>query len=297
MKLSSVQKELLYTLINLYEQSNRPVKGEDIAQRLKKNSGTIRNQMQILKQLGLVDGIPGPKGGYIPTVECYKILDLMKREKEEIKTPVFINNKEKNLKIVKIIFTNINQPKKSYIEVHVIGDIKKVKNGDNIRIGPIMDARLILEGIIIGKDDIRNILLIKPTRIVNIPKEYVKNICSKRVITIKKGMCIRDVAKLFSENKISGAPVVDDNGNVIGIVTDQNLIYAIANNLENEPIEKVMDKNIIKVCENDDIYNIIRLFSILDTDRFVVVNENDKIMGIITRTDIVKNFYKLIEGS
>lgn len=297
MKLSSVQKEILYTLINLYEQKNQPVKGEDIANCLKKNSGTIRNQMQILKQLGLVDGIPGPKGGYIPTVECYKILDLMKREKEEIKTPVLVNNREKNLKVVKIKFTNISHPRKSYIEVHVIGDIKKIKNGDNIKIGPIMDARLILEGNVIGKDDISNILLIKPTRIINIPKEYVKNICSKNVIMINKNMTVREVAKLFLEHKISGAPVIDDDNNIIGIITDQNLIYAIANNLENEPIEKIMDRNIIKVCESDDIYNIIRLFSILDTDRFIVVNDKDKIIGIITRTDIVKNLYKLVEGS
>ncbi len=297
MKLSSVQKEILYTLINLYEQRNKPIKGEDIAQSLKKNSGTIRNQMQVLKQLGLVDGIPGPKGGYIPTIECYKILGLLRKEKEEIKTPVYINNREKNLKIIKIKFMNVSQPKKSYIEVHVIGDIRKIKNGDNIKIGPITDARLILEGTVIGKDDINNIILIKPTRIVNIPKDFVKNICSKKVITIKRNMIVRDVARLFMENRISGAPVIDESLRIVGIVTDQNLIYAIANDLENAPIEKVMDKNVIKVCENDDVYNVIRLFSILDTDRFVVVSERDKIIGIVTRTDIVKNLYKLIEGS
>ncbi|HIH64828.1 MAG TPA: HTH domain-containing protein, partial [Methanothermobacter thermautotrophicus] len=60
--LTSVQKEILQTLINLYRNSNgKSIKGEEIAAIMNRNPGTIRNQMQSLRSLGLVKGVPGPR--------------------------------------------------------------------------------------------------------------------------------------------------------------------------------------------------------------------------------------------
>src|SRR5665647_2343167 len=38
--------------------------------------GTVRNQMQALKTIGLVDGVPGPKGGYIPTALALSLIHI-----------------------------------------------------------------------------------------------------------------------------------------------------------------------------------------------------------------------------
>jgi transcriptional regulator len=76
MDLSPIQKDILITLITLYHQSSHSIKGEEIADVLKRNPGTVRNQMQALKALGLVDGVPGPKGGYTPTALAYRELNL-----------------------------------------------------------------------------------------------------------------------------------------------------------------------------------------------------------------------------
>ena len=76
MDLSPIQKDILITLIALYHQHSSPIKGEGIADMLKRNPGTVRNQMQALKALGLVDGVPGPKGGYTPTSLAYKELNI-----------------------------------------------------------------------------------------------------------------------------------------------------------------------------------------------------------------------------
>ncbi len=70
MKLTAVQREVLLALVDLYYKSQGDaVKGEGIANVINKNPGTIRNQMQSLRSLGLVEGVPGPNGGYRPTVE------------------------------------------------------------------------------------------------------------------------------------------------------------------------------------------------------------------------------------
>ena len=75
--LTSVQKEILQSLINLYRQSDgKSIKGEEIAEIMNRNPGTIRNQMQSLRSLGLVKGVPGPRGGYKPTIEAYHNLNI-----------------------------------------------------------------------------------------------------------------------------------------------------------------------------------------------------------------------------
>jgi len=61
MELSPIQKDILITLITLYHQSSHSIKGEEIAEVLRRNPGTVRNQMQALKALGLVDGVPDQK--------------------------------------------------------------------------------------------------------------------------------------------------------------------------------------------------------------------------------------------
>ena len=103
--LTSVQKEILQTLINLYQSSNgKSIKGEDIAEVMNRNPGTIRNQMQSLRSLGLVKGVPGPRGGYKPTIEAYHSLNISVSEKDFI-VPIYKNGKKmEDVSVAKIEF-------------------------------------------------------------------------------------------------------------------------------------------------------------------------------------------------
>jgi CBS domain-containing protein len=51
-----------------------------------------------------------------------------------------------------------------------------------------------------------------------------KDIMTENVVTVTRDMGVPDVAKLLLERNISGVPVVDDNGAVVGIVTEGDLI-------------------------------------------------------------------------
>ncbi len=52
----------------------------------------------------------------------------------------------------------------------------------------------------------------------------VGEIMTKEVITVKKATTIRELAALITKHRIGSAPVVDDQGNLIGIVTESDLI-------------------------------------------------------------------------
>ena len=51
-----------------------------------------------------------------------------------------------------------------------------------------------------------------------------QDIMTREVITVKKDMSVQDFARLLAEKKISGAPVVDEQGKLIGIATENDLI-------------------------------------------------------------------------
>src|SRR6056297_2166857 len=88
-ELTPSQKTILTALINLHRESEDAVKGEDIAEEVDRNPGTIRNQMQSLKALQLVEGVPGPKGGYKPTATAYEALDVDQLE-QPAEVPLYL---------------------------------------------------------------------------------------------------------------------------------------------------------------------------------------------------------------
>ena len=50
------------------------------------------------------------------------------------------------------------------------------------------------------------------------------DVMTREVITVKRETTIRDLAELFARHRISSAPVVDDSGAMIGIVTETDLV-------------------------------------------------------------------------
>ena len=71
--LTPVQRNVLSDLINLHGQERQAVKGEEIAELMDRPPGTIRNQMQSLKALNLVEAVTGPKGGYKAMAKAYDV--------------------------------------------------------------------------------------------------------------------------------------------------------------------------------------------------------------------------------
>ena len=125
--LTSVQKEILQTLINLYQNSDsKSIKGESIAEVMNRNPGTIRNQMQSLRSLGLVKGVPGPRGGYKPTIEAYHTLNISFTD-NSANVPIFKNEKKlEDASVAKIEFTSITHPGECEAAIKVLGNIKSL---------------------------------------------------------------------------------------------------------------------------------------------------------------------------
>ncbi|MBE6503798.1 MAG: CBS domain-containing protein [Methanobrevibacter sp.] len=293
--LTSVQKEILQTLINLYQSSNgKSIKGEDIAEVMARNPGTIRNQMQSLRSLGLVKGVPGPRGGYKPTIEAYHSLNISVSDNDS-HVPIYKNGiKMEDISVAKIEFTSVPQPGECEAAIKVLGSIKDLNLGDTIRIGPTPVNNLGVIGKIVGRDDMDNMLLVDTTTIRSIPKQTVGDIASRNVISFDKKCNIKEAAvKLFS-NKIDGGPVVE-NGKVIGVFTQTDLVHAIANDDEDKTVGQLMSSEVVIVNEDLKIANAIDVMLKNSISRLIIADNNQTLIGIVTRTDLIDSITSLDE--
>lgn len=285
--LTSVQKEILQTLINLYQSSNgKSIKGEDIAEVMARNPGTIRNQMQSLRSLGLVKGVPGPRGGYKPTIEAYHSLNISVSD-EDSKVPIYKNGERiEDISVAKIEFTSVPQPSECEAAIKVLGSIKDLNLGDTISIGPTPVNNLGVMGVIVGRDDMDNILLVDTKTIRSIPKLTVGEIASRDVISFSMDCSVKDAAKKLALHEIDGAPVMKD-GKVVGVFTVTDLVQAIAQDKEDLSVGELMSLNVVIVNENLKIANAIEVMLKKSISRLIIADNGHNLLGIVTRTDLI----------
>ncbi|WP_054692270.1 CBS domain-containing protein [Syntrophomonas palmitatica] len=145
-----------------------------------------------------------------------------------------------------------------------------------------------------------------------------RDIMTREVITAHPEEKIEEVTRLMLENKISGIPVVNQQGHVLGIITEKDLmikaselkvpfyvtlfdsIIFLENPLRfNNDLKKytasrvkdVMNTKIQAVEEDTPVSKIVELMQSRGINR-VPVLRNGKLVGIITRNDILKSLVK-----
>lgn len=124
---------------------------------------------------------------------------------------------------------------------------------------------------------------------------FVRDVMSKAVLKLRRDMTIKEVNQLFIERVIDGAPVVDDDGKVVGIFTKTHLMRAMGKSLDT-PIERLMNRNVISIGESMPVEEAMNI----PVGRLPVVNKDGKMVGWLTRTDLASAFLdhykKAIEG-
>ena len=147
-------------MVNLHREREDSVKGETIADEVGRNPGTIRNQMQSLKALQLVEGVPGPKGGYRPTSRAFEALDLEKFD-EPASTPLYLEGAlQDGLNVQEIDLTSVHNPELCRAEVRIQGSIRDIHDGDSVTVGPTPLSKLKIDGTVDGRDESANTLIL-----------------------------------------------------------------------------------------------------------------------------------------
>ena len=159
-ELTPSQKTILQELINLHKESESAVKGEDIAEEVDRNPGTIRNQMQSLKALQLVEGVPGPKGGYKPTGKAFDALQIQNMD-QAADVPLYHNGELiESANVAQIDLTSVHHPEECRAKIKLRGSISDFHEDDKVTVGPTPLSKLQIIGTLEGKDDTNNALIL-----------------------------------------------------------------------------------------------------------------------------------------
>ncbi len=289
MDLSLIQKDILITLISLYHQYSHPIKGEDIAEIIQRNPGTVRNQMQALKVLGLVDGVPGPKGGYHPTARAYGELNITNDYSES--DVAILKNDEvvDGVCVSEIAFTTLTHADLCHALIKIIGNVRAFEIGDRVTVGPTPVNKLLIKGEVFGKDEINSALLISTSEMTSLPKKQVKEYMSMPLISLEPDMTIAYAMKTLLQKKIHGAPVLE-KGRLMGIVTLTDIVMSIDAGMTGEGLVRdMMVTDVITIPADRRLYEVVRQFKERNVGR-VIVTEGEIPVGILTHSDILRVF-------
>lgn len=144
------------------------------------------------------------------------------------------------------------------------------------------------------------------------------DIMTTAVVSVKPDQTLEEAIQLLSKNNISGLPVVDSENKIIGILSRTDIVKYSSNlhivslinssswisphtdvsqmtsikkgfeKLSETRVETVMSKKIVRAKETTPGEEIARLMKKNKVNRVPVEDENGKLIGIITRGDLVK---------
>ncbi len=123
-------------------------------------------------------------------------------------------------------------------------------------------------------------------RVVEKVKRHESGVVTQPQV-VSPSMSIGDVIYLCKKYKISSVPVVEEDGQVVGIVTNRDLRFETRLDL---PISEIMTprSNLITVNPGTDIEQARMVMHQNKLERVVIVDENNKLQGLITVKDIIK---------
>ncbi len=111
----------------------------------------------------------------------------------------------------------------------------------------------------------------------------VRDIMTTKVVSIRQDTPVREVAQTLGRYRISGAPVCDEQGHLVGVVSEYDLIAhpdaAVA--------REVMSSDVISVMEDTEVDEVRFLLVNRKIKRVPVVQRN-KVVGIVSRADLVR---------
>lgn len=117
-----------------------------------------------------------------------------------------------------------------------------------------------------------------------------KDIMTKSVKMCDKACTAKDAAQIMKKINAGVVPVVDENDIVTGIVTDRDItLHTVAEGKDPSKVKihDFMTKHVVTVNEDDLIDEAIKLMKENKVRRLPVVDENNKLTGIISLGDVV----------
>ncbi|WP_340384023.1 CBS domain-containing protein [Streptomyces sp. SS7] len=123
----------------------------------------------------------------------------------------------------------------------------------------------------------------------------VGEVMTREVVRARRGTPFKDVVRLLDRHRISGVPVVDEDDKVIGVISGTDLIRRPAGRSADGrdlTARELMSTPAITVHPEQRIADAARVMERRGVERLPVVDEEDRLIGIATRRDLLRVFLR-----
>ncbi len=119
-----------------------------------------------------------------------------------------------------------------------------------------------------------------------------KDIMTTELIVGHSQMTMEEAIKILVNNRITGMPVLDETRKIIGVVSEYDIIKSVNEDGDKKPIELTTPirytQKVTTITEDTTLDEILRLFKEKKVRRLPVLNNDNQLVGIITRRDIMR---------
>ena len=123
----------------------------------------------------------------------------------------------------------------------------------------------------------------------------LKDIMTREVVSVKTDTPIYEAMKVMRKHDITGVPVIDDDMTLVGVLTEKDvlrLFYADEQE-KNKTVGAFMSRPAVSFCENKSLSNVCDFMMVNYFRRVPVVSKRGKVVGIISRPDIIDYIIEL----
>jgi CBS domain-containing protein/anti-sigma regulatory factor (Ser/Thr protein kinase) len=122
----------------------------------------------------------------------------------------------------------------------------------------------------------------------------VGQVMTTDVVTFSPETTILEALDVIKQHRISGAPVTVD-GKLVGIISMEDLIRALRDGRIDRSVSNYMSKDLITVKAMEKVVDALKIFAKTKVGRLPVVDENDKLVGLLTKGDITNGLLNALQ--
>ncbi|PKM13562.1 MAG: signal transduction protein [Gammaproteobacteria bacterium HGW-Gammaproteobacteria-3] len=123
-------------------------------------------------------------------------------------------------------------------------------------------------------------------------KITVADYMTKRVVTLKDQADVIESIQMMLNHKITCAPVVNDQGRLVGMFSERDSMKVVLENAYNQggagKVEEFMTREIKSVAVDASILDLAQRFESSNIRSFPVFDDDARLVGIVSRTDVLK---------
>lgn len=122
----------------------------------------------------------------------------------------------------------------------------------------------------------------------------IEEVMTRDVITVTPQTSMLEVRDILREHRISGAPVLE-HGKLVGIISIEDLIKALAEGEMAETVGKWMTRDPVTLCADEPLIHAANYFTRYRFGRFPIVDPEGKLAGILTPGDMMQGLLRKLE--